>query len=145
MSESEIKFKEILDKEQSILEKFAEKQTLLRKSVVEKSWEDLLCVMNEINVLSDSFQRLDEERALLANKMTAEELKNHFEQLSVLRRMLLKCKVENRALSQYIGTTRQFMDAVIEKTVPSAGTKTYSRNGMIRKPQPSSVIVNQMF
>ena len=77
--------------------------------------------------------------------MSKEQLAPYSEQLFKLRRMLVKCKVENQALGEYVKITKNFMDNVFEKAVPSAGTKTYSRNGTIRKPQPQSVIVNQMF
>ncbi|MCR4953827.1 MAG: hypothetical protein K6A43_07110 [Treponema sp.] len=144
MSETK-EFESILNKEEEILVQFAEKQVLLRKAVVEKNWESLLKVMSEINLLSDTFQPLDEKRAELAKNMSKEQLAPYSEQLFKLRRMLVKCKVENQALGEYVKITKNFMDNVFEKAVPSAGTKTYSRNGTIRKPQPQSVIVNQMF
>jgi len=145
MSNITNEFKAVLDKEENLLQEFSNKQVLLRKAVVEKSWEDLLKVMSEINILSDTFETLEEKRMMLVNHMQTSEIDSFHDQLSKLRRMLVKCKIENKALGDYVSITRQFMDNVIEKAVPAAGTKTYSRNGTMRKPQPKSVIVNQMF
>lgn len=138
-------FKTILDSEEKLLYKLVEKQAVLRDSLTEKNWDDLVRIMGEINVISDEFQMLDSEREADSEKMTEDELKPYYEQLSKLRRLLLKCKIENKALGEYVSITRTFLNSVIEKAVPHVGTKTYSRSGAVVKPQPHSVVVNQLF
>lgn len=111
-------FTEILNKQDNILDSLAKKQLILRKSILEKDWDVLKSLIIEVNKLSDSFIQLDEEREQIMAKMQAEELKSYYGKLSELRTKLLKCKVENQVISNYVNVTREFISEVLEKVIP---------------------------
>lgn len=138
-------FIDILDEEEKVLDSMTEKQKLLRASVTEKNWESLLSIISEINLLSDLFQKIDAERDVIQSNATTKELKPYFEQLGRLRSKLLKCKLENKALGEYVNTACGFIKEFVEKALPQSRSRVYSRNGQIVQPQPQSVVVNMSF
>ena len=89
-------FATVLAEEENLLDCLTEKQKFLRKAVMDKNWEDLVGLINEVNLISDSFQKFDIRRDEIQEKLKTEELKPYFERLGRLRTKLLKCKVENQ-------------------------------------------------
>ena len=96
----------ILSEEENLLDRLTEKQKLLRKAITEKDWESLVGHINEVNLISDSFQKFDQRRDEIQNQLKTEEIKPYFERLGRLRTKLLKCKVENQVISNYVNVTR---------------------------------------
>lgn len=135
-------FSGILDEQEKILDSLAKKQLILKKAILEKDWTVLQTLINEANELSDSFIRLDEKREQISARMRPEDLKPHYEKLSALRAKLLKCKVENQVISNYVNVTREFISEILEKVMPKTRNKNYTSKGEIIQPKAASVLVD---
>ena len=132
----------VLAEEENLLDRLTEKQQRLRKAITEKDWESLVGHINEVNLISDDFQKFDIRRDEIQNELKTEELKPHFERLGRLRTKLLKCKVENQVISNYVNVTREFIAEVVEKALPQTRNKNYTKYGTITQPEPASVLVD---
>ena len=132
----------VLAEEENLLDRLTEKQQMLRKAITEKDWESLVGHINEVNLISDDFQKFDIRRDEIQNELKTEELKPHFERLGRLRTKLLKCKVENQVISNYVNVTREFIAEVVEKALPQTRNKNYTKYGTITQPEPASVLVD---
>jgi len=138
-------FESILAREDKVLTDLSEKQAAVKQSVVDREWEQLVSLIADVNVLSDTFREVDEKRDQIQETLSAETLKKYYEQLGTLRSKLLKCKVENRVLTDYVNIAKTFVQEVVDRALPQSRNKNYSRNGKIVQPQPLSVVVNQLF
>ena len=105
----------VLAEEENLLDCLTEKQKSLRKAVTDKNWECLVDLIAEVNLISDSFHKFDVRRDEIQEQLKTEEIKPFFERLSRLRTKLLKCKVENQVISNYVNVTREFISQVVEK------------------------------
>ncbi len=132
----------VLAEEENLLDRLTEKQQMLRKAITEKDWESLVGHINEVNLISDSFQKFDIRRDEIQNQLKTDELKPHFERLGRLRTKLLKCKVENQVISNYVNVTKDFIAEVVEKALPQTRNKNYTKYGTVTQPQPASVLVD---
>lgn len=135
-------YSNILAEEENLLDRLAEKQVVLRKSVTEKDWECLVDLITEVNMISDSFQKFDVRRDEIQQQLKSEELKPFFDRLARLRTKLLRCKVENQVISNYVNVTRQFISEVVEKALPQTRNKNYTKYGTITEPKAASVLVD---
>ncbi len=135
-------FSLILKNEDKLLDELTEKQKEMRKSLMEKNWDALLKVMSSVNALSEDFQGMDSRRDEIQQQLKSEELKDYMTTLSTLRSKLLKCKVENQVISNYVNVTRQFISEVVEKALPQTRNKNYTKTGALTQPQTSSVLVD---
>jgi len=142
MDEMINEFGNILAEEENLLDRLTEKQKILRKSVVDKDWPVLLDLISEVNQISDSFQRYDSRRAEIQEQLKSSELKAYFDRLGRLRSKLLKCKVENKVISNYVNVTREFIAEVVAKALPQSRNKNYTKFGTITEPQVTSVLVD---
>ena len=138
-------FESVLDKEAKVLTELTDKQVAVKQSVIDRDWENLVVLISDVNRLSDSFKEIDVKRDQLQNSLDENTLKNYYSQLGSLRSQLLKCKVENRVITDYVNIAKTFIQEVVEKALPQSRNKNYSRNGKIVQPQPLSVVVNQLF
>ena len=142
MEELNREYATILAEEENLLDRLTEKQQVLRKAITDKDWESLVGYINEVNAISDSFQVYDLKRDEIQDQLKTEEIKPHFERLGRLRTKLLKCKVENQVISNYVNVTREFIAEVVEKALPQTRNKNYTKYGTITQSQPASVLVN---
>ncbi len=138
-------FESVLDKEAKVLTELADKQVAVKQSVIDRDWENLVVLISDVNRISDSFKEIDVKRDQLQNSLDENTLKKYYSQLGSLRSQLLKCKVENRVITDYVNIAKTFIQEVVEKALPQSRNKNYSRNGKIVQPQPLSVVVNQLF
>ena len=145
MMENKTEFESILAEEEKILDELVKNQNLLRKAVSEKNWESLTKIITAINTISNNFLEIDTEREVIQDMMKIEEIKPYFERLGVMRAKLLRCKIENQALSKYVNITRNFIQGIVEDALPQSGNKVYSKTGKIVQPQPQSVVLNMDF
>lgn len=134
---------ETLLEENKVLSEVLENQALLRKTVNDKDWSNLLDVISRINLLMDSFNILDEKREKIASgkKKDSEEEKKL---LSGAKSKLLRLRTENKALSEYIDITRGFVRKTIDEALPQSKNKLYTKKGY-SVHQPESVVVNTLF
>ena len=85
------------------------------------------------------------KKELMQDKMESFEKDEKFiEFFTVLRGKLVKCRTENKALSDYISVTRNFVRKVIDNALPQTRNKVYTKSGIVQK-QPQSVVVNTLF
>lgn len=145
MKGNKMDFEQILVKEEGILDELVKAQNQLRKAVTEKNWESLTKIINTINTVSGNFLEADAEREDIQDMMKIDEVKPYFERLGNMRAKLLKCKIENQALSKYVNITKNFIQGVVEDALPQSGNKVYSKSGKIVQPQPQSVVLNLDF
>ncbi len=145
MKGNKMDFEQILVKEEGILDELVKAQNQLRKAVTEKNWESLTKIINNINTVSGNFLEADAEREDIQDMMKMDEVKPYFERLGNMRAKLLKCKIENQALSKYVNITKNFIQGVVEDALPQSGNKVYSKAGKIVQPQPQSVVLNLDF
>ena len=145
MKETIAEFEAVLDQEEKILDNLVHNQDLLKKAVTEKNWESLTKIINNINSISSEFLEADTNREVLQDMMKMSEIKPYFERLGNMRAKLLKCKIENQALSKYVNITKNFIQGVVEDALPQSGNKVYSKAGKIVQPQPQSVVLNMDF
>ena len=138
-------FESVLDKEAKVLTELADKQVAVKQSVIDRDWENLVALISDVNRLSDAFKEIDVKRDQLQKSLDENTLKNYYSQLGSLRSQLLKCKVENRVITDYVNIAKTFIQEVVEKALPQSRNKNYSRNGKSVQPQPLSVVVNQLF
>ncbi len=135
-------FSLILKNEDKLLDELTEKQKEMRKTLLEKNWDALVKVMSSVNALSENFRELDSRRDEIQQQLKSEELKEYLQALSTMRSKLLKCKVENQVISNYVTVTRQFIADVVEKALPQTRNKNYTKTGALTQPQTSSVLVD---
>ena len=140
-----MEFEQILVKEEGILDELVKAQNQLRKAVTEKNWESLTKIINTINTVSGDFLEADAERESIQDMMKMDEVKPYFERLANMRTKLLKCKIENQALSKYVNITKNFIQGVVDNALPQSRNKVYSKTGKIVQPQPQSVVLNMDF
>jgi len=145
MKENAKVFEELLVKEEKLLDGLVKAQDQLRRAVTEKNWENLTKIINTMNSVSNNFLEMDTERQELQDMMKMNEVKPYFERLGNMRSKLLKCKIENQALSKYVNITKNFIQGVVEDGLPQSGNKVYSKAGKIVQPQPQSVVLNMDF
>ncbi len=138
-------FEDILKKEEALLDDFEQKQNELKNSVREKNWENLNSLIFLMNKMSDDFVKIDSRRDEIQDLLKNDEVKAYFEKLRNLRSKLLKCKLENKVLTEYVNIAHSFIQEVIEKAVPQRRNRNYTKNGQILQAQPQSVVLNQLF
>lgn len=134
----------VLEDENKIISKVLDKQNELRNSIKEKNWELLMDNVTSINELMDQFNKLDKKREEISI-IEANDDAETYELLAKVRGKLVKCRIENKALSDYINISRNFVKEIIDTALPQSRNKLYSRNGFVVQPQPACVVVNTLF
>ena len=132
----------ILKNEDKLLSTLSQKQAELRTILQKKDWSTLTSLMAEINQLSEDFQKMDSRREELQKYLPPRDVKSFYEILGGLRSKLLKCKLENQVISNYVSVTRQFIADVVEKALPQTHNKNYTKDGTITQMHAQSVLVD---
>ena len=145
MEISKSDFEAILQDEDKVLSELYEKQEAVKQSVIDRNWDLLVPLLADVNSLTEKFRALDSKRDDVQKAFSEDEVKVFYTKLAALRSLLLKCKVQNRVLTDYVNIARDFIKDVVDKALPQTRNKSYSRTGKIVQPQPVSVVVNQLF
>ena len=145
MEISKSDFEAILQDEDKVLSELYEKQEAVKQSVIDRNWDLLVPLLADVNSLTEKFRTLDSKRDDVQKAFSDDEIKTFYTKLAALRSLLLKCKVQNRVLTDYVNIARDFIKDVVDKALPQTRNKSYSRTGKIVQPQPVSVVVNQLF
>ena len=141
MTENKITYKDILIEERDVLSNIINRQNELRKAVKEKDWTKLMDIISAVNVAMDKFTALDEKRESLSRDINSGEC---FDLLCEVRGKLLKCRVENNALNQYVGTASRFVRGIVNEALPQSRPRLYSHRGRVVQAQPKSIVVNTL-
>ncbi|MCK9169359.1 MAG: hypothetical protein M0P01_02985 [Treponema sp.] len=137
--------KQVLTKENELLDRVLVEQASLRKAVSDKKWENLMDTISTINMLADDFKKTETERECVFAQLSDEMKRKAMPLLAEVRGKLLKSRTENQALGDYITITRGFIQGILDEAVPQSRSKVYSRSGKIVHSQPSSVVVNTLY
>lgn len=133
----------LLEQEIALVEKILECQASVYSTVKEKNWVNLERDIGCLNELSSQFSAMEANRdALVAKAGGVDEDSRPL--VMTLRSRLLKSKVQNFALNTYIETMQNFVRGVLENAVPQRRNVLYSRDGKILKPEPQSVVLNEI-
>lgn len=133
----------VMQEENALLDKILSVQTVLHNCVKEKNWEELNKNIEDLQNLSDKFVELEEKRTELSEQVGKDDAEVR-PVLSEVRGKLQRSKIENRALNEYISTTRKFLQGVFDEVVPQRRNKRYSSKGEIVKPELSSVVLDKL-
>lgn len=132
----------ILVAENKLLDLILESQGNLHNCVVEKNWNNLESTIVRLNRLSDTFQCLEKQREEFCEGENLAQLPEFAKILRVVRGKLLKSKVENKALTEYITVTRKFLNGIFDEAIPSRKNVTYGRNGFAKQGQVKNLVLN---
>ena len=138
------KYRDVLVSENKLISDVLCRQQTLRDAVNNKDWTALMDAAGDVNEMMDAFNELDKEREELALGGLQEDAET-YGLLAEIRGKLVKSRIENKALSDYISITREFIKGIIDTAVPQSRNRLYSRNGYVVQPQPESVVVNTLF
>ena len=138
------KYRDVLVSENKLISDVLCRQQALRDAVNNKDWTALMDAAGDVNEMMDAFNELDKEREELALGGLQEDAET-YGLLAEIRGKLVKSRIENKALSDYITITREFVKGIIDTAVPQSRNRLYSRNGYVVQPQPESVVVNTLF
>ena len=134
----------VMEKESRLLDVILEQQSLVHDKVRSKDWNDIEATMDKLQALSDDFVELEMDRSRLSDGINLASEADLSPVLRTVRGKLLKSKVENKALNEYIKTTRKFLQGVFDSVVPQRRSTLYGRSGQIIRPEMSSIVVNQV-
>lgn len=144
MTEFKASYKEILSQEDEVLSSVISLQSELRFAVKNKDWAELMKVISDINLSMDKFNNLDAQREAAVVYAKTDEIETKT-LLAEVRGKLVRVRAENKALSEYINITRNFVRGIIDSALPQSRAKVYGRSGKILQTQPDSVVVNTLF
>ena len=137
------KYRDVLVSENKLISDVLCRQQALRDAVNNKDWTALMDAAGDVNEMMDAFNELDKEREELALGGLQEDAET-YGLLAEIRGKLVKSRIENKALSDYISITREFVKGIIDTAVPQSRNRLYSRNGYVVQPQPESVVLNTL-
>ncbi len=135
---------QVMEKENKLLDKILELQTVLHQLVRDKKWETLNKDLDNLQIMSDQFVELEEERESLSVKINISQDREISPVLTQVRGKLQKSKIENHALNEYITTTRKFLQGVFDSVVPQRRNIVYSNKGEIVRPELKSLVIDQI-
>ena len=138
------KYRDVLVSENKLISDVLCRQQALRDAVNNKDWTALMDAAGDVNEMMDAFNELDKEREELALGGLQEDAET-YGLLAEIRGKLVKSRIENKALADYISITREFVKGIIDTAVPQSRNRLYSRIGYVVQPQPESVVVNTLF
>ena len=134
----------VLEEESQLLDDILSLQGAVRLCVKKRKWNELEKNLSELQTKGDRFSELD----LMREKLSAE--KNLYTDSNIavcsnaVRSKLVKSKIENQVLNEYVSTTRKFLQRVFDDALPESRNKIYDRYGRIVKNEASSLILNQV-
>src|SRR5574344_457183 len=102
---------QLLDNENKILDTLLENQSALRLAGHNRDWSDLMDIISEINLLADSFKKIEFEREKVMES-TGKQTQAVLDKIAEVRGKLVRSRTENKALSDYISITRGFIQGI---------------------------------
>lgn len=137
-------FAETLREESVLLDQVLVCQDAVHKCVVKRNWIELDAALKTLGDAGSRFAELDSIREGLdaANGFSGDFSFSPL--LSSIRSKLLKSKIQNKVLNEYISTTKGFLQKVFDEALPEGQSVTYSRHGKIVKGSLQNVVVNQI-
>lgn len=134
---------ETLKSEAELLDVIIKVQKEVHECVLKRNWLLLEEKITKMNELSSLFAELDKKREEL-------EAAHNFKDFEVagakaqVKSRLLKSKLQNKILNEYIFTTKSFLQGIFDQVLPERRNVTYSRYGKIVKPELHNVVLDQI-
>lgn len=133
---------DILNNENQVMDSILETQIKIHEAVKTRDWFTLDSNMSKMQDLSVQFISLEDSRDSMKKTNFNEEEHNL---MKTIQSKLLKSKIANSALNDYVKISKGFVQNVLDNVVPQRRNVLYSRNGTIVKQQPVSVVLNKVF
>ena len=134
----------VLEEESQLLDDILSLQGAVRLCVKKRKWNELEKNLSELQAKGDRFSELDLMREELSAGKNLYTDSNIAVCSNAVRSKLVKSKIENQVLNEYVSTTRKFLQRVFDDALPESRNKIYDRYGRIVKNEASSLILNQV-
>ncbi|MBQ0003871.1 MAG: hypothetical protein KBT21_10090 [Treponema sp.] len=132
----------VLAKENEVMDEILTCQVNIREAVKQRDWMELEKNISRIQDKTVEFICLDDERdSIKKADFTPEE----HEEMKKIQSKLIKSKIENSSLSDYVNISKGFVQNVLDNVVPQRRNVLYSKRGAIVKHEPQSVVLNRVF
>lgn len=135
-------FTQILQKEDDLIENILESQVCVREAVKVRNWIDLEKNIVKMQEYATEFINLDNLREQSDKSNISEE--DHF-LMKQIQSKLMKSKIVNSALNDYIKISRGFVQGVFDNVLSKRKNVVYSKNGSVVKTLSDSVVLNKVF
>lgn len=134
----------VLEEESQLLDDILSLQQAVRLCVKKRKWNELEKNLLELQAKGDRFSELDLMRERLSAGKNLYADSNVSVCSNAVRSKLVKSKIENQVLNEYVSTTRKFLQRVFDDALPESRNKIYDRYGRIVKKETCSLILNQV-
>ncbi len=125
----------VMKKQSDILDEILIEQDLVRKSVISRDWDTLQKSLNTIDDYSSAFCSLECERETYSDESSFPELRRE------VKTKLLKSKIENDSLNEYLRITNDFLQGLFDNVIPNRRNVLYCKTGIL-KNQPECMVLN---
>ncbi len=125
----------LMKKQSDILDEILQEQNLVRKSVVARDWDTLQKSLNVIGDYSSAFCSLECERESFSDESAFPDLRRE------LKSKLLKSKIENDSLNEYLKITNDFLQGLFDNVIPNRRNVLYCTTGIL-KNQPECMVLD---
>lgn len=133
---------EILNNENNVMDLILDAQHKIHEAVKSRDWFTLESNMSKMQDLSVQFIALEDTRDSIKKTDFNEEEHN---MMKIIQSKLIKSKIANSALNDYVKISKGFVQNVLDNVVPSRRNVLYSRNGTLVRQQPVSVVLDKVF
>lgn len=134
----------VLADEDCLLDGILSEQAVVHRCVKQRSWAELESSLAKLDVMSGRFSELEKERERLSAGFDVMRDSDFSRAVGSVRSKLLKSKIENSVLNEYISTTKTFLQQVFDEVLPQRRNVLYGKSGKLIKNEAHSVIVNQV-
>ncbi len=134
----------VMREESQLLDVILKQQEVVHSLVLKRKWLELENVLKELQKMSDNFTELDNKREELFSKIDVSGDFEFSSAVSQVKSKLIKSKLQNKVLNEYISTTKDFLQGIFDEVLPERRNVTYSRYGKIVKPELHNVVINQV-
>ncbi|MBQ0162947.1 MAG: hypothetical protein KBS84_07305 [Treponema sp.] len=132
----------VLAQENEVMDTILQCQANIREAVKQRDWMELEKNITRIQDSTVEFICLDDQRDSIKKADFTEE---EHEEMRKIQAKLLKSKIENSSLSDYVSISRGFVQNIMDNVLPNRRNVLYSKRGTIVKHEPQSVVLNKVF
>ena len=125
----------VMKKQSDILDEILVEQEQVRQSVVERDWDTLQKALNIIDDYSSAFCSLECERESYSDESSFPELRRE------VKSKLLKSKIANDSLNEYLKITNDFLQGLFDNVIPNRRNVLYCTSGIL-KNQPECMVLD---
>uniref|UniRef100_A0A7C3IL03 Flagellar protein FlgN n=1 Tax=Gracilinema caldarium TaxID=215591 RepID=A0A7C3IL03_9SPIR len=153
----------ILQKEIALLERLAAAQDVVSQAVFSRDWTDMDALFKRLEEYSNEFEALEKERTsifsglgrelgfeherlsfyTLATRLEQETRRQMTDLYRRLKLDILKIRLANENLNQYIATNRSVISEFLQAAFPDRKGKLYSRHGREIHAEMRSIVLDR--